>query len=189
MVHPLYCTPGFPLPAARRWLLAGVAPLALVGLGLTGCQGQSTPEAPEENAALTSPSPTAEAPKAVTEPSSTAPTEAAPATVAEAQLPDTLLKAWEPSSEVLYEFGPMTINPTQIQWAKGQSSDYTVVSSDDGYLLKLESAPSFYDTPHPYIKLIPATDASGAITDVEVAFYETEAAAKADEYIMFGSYF
>lgn len=56
-------------------------------------------------------------------------------------------------------------------------------------LLRLEATPSFYDTPNPYLKLIPQTDASGAITTVDVAFYEDEAQAQRDEYIMYGSYF
>ena len=104
-------------------------------------------------------------------------------------LPNTLVKSWDPVSNVLYEFGQMTISADQLQWESGQNSPYTLISDEGGYLLKLESNPSFFDTPHPYIKLMPQIDASGAITDMEVAFYENEAAAKQNEYIMFGSYF
>lgn len=104
-------------------------------------------------------------------------------------LPNTLVKSWDPVSNVLYEFGQMTISANQVRWGSGQSSPYTLISDEGGYLLKLEANPSFYDTPHPYIKLIPQIDANGAITDMEVAFYENEAAAQQDEYIMFGSYF
>lgn len=138
---------------------------------------QTQAAAPEPTPAITSaPDTTATAPKS------------APATGE--KLPNALLKGWEPESAVLFEFGKMTVTPDRVEWNSGQSSPYTVVSSTDGgYLLKLESPPSFFDTPHPYIKLIPKTDDSGAVTSVEVAFYENEAAAQSDQYVMFGSYF
>ncbi|HIK46728.1 MAG TPA: hypothetical protein IGR64_17915 [Leptolyngbyaceae cyanobacterium M65_K2018_010] len=104
-------------------------------------------------------------------------------------LPANLVKRWEPLSNVLLAFGPMTITTGEVQWGSGQSSPYTLVSSEGGFLLKLESVPQFYDTPNPYIKLIPKTNEAGTVTTVEVAFYESEAQMKKDEYIMYGSYF
>lgn len=185
-----------------------LSPVLLAMVLLVGCRGggvedeETTSEAEPTPQITLSPTPTTTAapdvaatPTAAPQPAPKPTTEAtevpkAPST-AEAQLPNALLKTWEPVSNVLYEFGPMTITSDQVQWGKGQSSSYTVVSRDGGsYLLKLEAAPSFYDTPHPYIKLIPEMNAAGEMTgDMEVAFYENEAAAQQDQYIMYGSYF
>ena len=104
-------------------------------------------------------------------------------------LPAALVKQWEPMSNVLFAFGPMTITSGDITWGSGQTTPYTLISTEGGFLLKLEANPSFYDINHPYIKLIPKTDESGAITTVEVAFYEGEAQAQRDEYMMYGTYF
>lgn len=200
MVHLLRSAQTTPIRMAKSfatWLL-----LPLVLAAIASCRGGPTAEqgvepnlAPAESvepaetdsdaaageAPINSTEPT---PAGVETPSATAPA----AVVAESSLPDSLLKAWEPASQVLYEFGEMTITADQIQWAKGQSSAYTVINAGDGYLLNLTSAPSFFDTAHPYIRLEPQTDGD-TITEVEVAFYENEAAAKQDQYIMYGSYF
>jgi hypothetical protein len=106
-----------------------------------------------------------------------------------AQLPDTLVKQWEPVSNVLVAFGTMTVTPSEVTWSSGQSSPYTLVSTEGGFLLKLETSPKFYDTPNPFIKLIPETNETGAVTSIEVAFYDSEAQLQKDEYIMYGSYF
>ena len=109
-----------------------------------------------------------------------------PTSTADASLPETLVKTWEPLSEVLYSFGPMTITPTEIRWDEGQTSSYEVVSVAEGsYLLKLSAVPSFYDTPNPYLKLTPEAGSQ----EVEVYFYETETDANQDAYIMLGTYF
>ena len=99
------------------------------------------------------------------------------------------MQQWEPLSNVLLTFGPMTVTPNQVQWGSGQTSDYTVISADDGYVLALTDTPNLYDTPTPYIRLIPKTSEMGETTAVEVAFYESEASLQAGEYIMYGSYF
>ncbi len=112
-----------------------------------------------------------------------------PSAPSSASLPDTLTRQWEPASNVLFTFGSMTITPDQVQWSSGQSSPYTVVSTEDGYLLQLESNPTFYETQNPYIKLLPKTDETGGTTSVDVAFYESRDKAASDEYIMYGSYF
>jgi hypothetical protein len=104
-------------------------------------------------------------------------------------LPQPYLKQWEPSSNVLMTFGTMTITPDQVQWDSGQTSAYTVVGTDNGYLLKLASNPKFYDTNHPYIRLIPETDENGAMDSLAVAFYDNESTAQSDSYMMYGSYF
>jgi len=107
----------------------------------------------------------------------------------DAVLPDALTRQWEPASSVLFTFGPMTITPNEVQWSSGQSSPYTLVSTEGGYLLELESSPSFYDTPNPFIKLIPKTDESGSVTSMDIAFYESQSKLDSEEYIMYGSYF
>lgn len=163
-------------PTAEPDIEPDLAPEASVEPAETGSEEPATREAPVNSAEPT--------PAAVATPKTSEPA----AVVAESPLPNSLLKAWEPASQVLYEFGEMTITADQVRWAKGQSSAYTVVSTDDGYLLNLTSAPSFFDTAHPYIRLEPQAD-GGTISEVEVAFYENEAAAKQDQYIMYGSYF
>ncbi|PSN79091.1 hypothetical protein C8B47_13480, partial [filamentous cyanobacterium CCP4] len=105
-----------------------------------------------------------------------------------AALPDTLIHEWQPLSNVLLAFGTMTVTPDQVQWSSGQSSPYTLVGTEGGYLLRLESSPSFYDTQNEYIKLIPKADTSGAATSIEIAFYPSETQLQSDEYIMYGSY-
>ncbi|MBD2259126.1 hypothetical protein [Pseudanabaena sp. FACHB-2040] len=164
-----------------------VATLFLV----SGCRGQQT-SSPEPSLAAAPESAVSPVPDPVVE---TAPPQpevpvAAPDTVATntSQLPVTLVQQWDPLSNVLFEFGPMTVGPDQITWSSGQTSDYSVVGTDNGYLLRLDPVPVFFDTANPYIKLIPQTNPAGAVTEVEVAFYENEQKAQSDEYIMFGTY-
>lgn len=191
-------------------LRSGVLVLTLGGLLLTGCQRGGEVAEPDQSATVPEPSvdtrpttePTAEPPAPVAgaeapEPDqapSTAPDTVAaqpnnPPSVQAAALPETLVKTWEPFSEVLYTFGTMRITPNAVEWSSGQSSPYTVVSTDNGYLLKLESAPSFYDMAHPYLRLLPETNESGNVTDVEARFYENEAKATSGEAVMVGGYF
>jgi hypothetical protein len=184
---------GLRLSAAKvRW--AWVA-LLIVG-GVAACGGNTlapggmAPGDPTsgEKPATVEPSPTATpqptpTPDGVTQaPTATPPTPAM-------TLPDHLVQQWEPTSNVLTTFGPMTVTAGQVEWGSGQRSAYTLISADDGFLLRLEANPKFYDTPNPYIKLIPKTDPAGGVTAVEVAFYESEAQMQKDEYIMYGSYF
>ncbi|MEO1127027.1 MAG: hypothetical protein AAFX95_23565 [Cyanobacteria bacterium J06639_16] len=150
----------------------------------------ATPEPPADSSPQTAPSE-----EAVPPPESSSPTPQPPnppanasesAIPSQAALPDALVKTWEPLSSVLYGFGPMTITPTEIRWDDGQTSAYEVVSSSGGsYVLKLTAVPSFYDTPNPYLKLVPESGSQ----EVEAYFYETEAAADQDTYIMQGTYF
>jgi hypothetical protein len=148
----------------------------------------SFPDSPTKPPADTStePAPTVEPPPTPGEPVAQAPSVPS---VPSAPLPDALVKQWEPMSNVLLAFGPMTLTSGEITWGSGQTSPYTLISTEGGFLLKLEANPSFYDINHPYIKLIPKTDESGTITTVEVAFYEGEAQAQRDEYMMYGTYF
>lgn len=152
---------------------------------------EATPESPAESPAPDQTQTIAPAPTpAITSAPNTTATAPKSAPAAGEKLPNALMKDWEPESAVLFEFGQMTVMINKVEWNSGQSSPYTVISSTDGgYLLKLESPPSFFDIPHPYIKLIPKTDDSGAVTSIEVAFYDSEAAAQNDQYVMFGSYF
>jgi len=176
------------------------------GLFLTSCQGgadnngagdSTSPQADVTDESDTS-SPAGDAAPDATTP--TEPTTTNPETTSDssnaglqaqsdAALPDTLIRQWEPASNVLFTFGPMTITPNEVQWESGQSSAYTVVSIDGGYLLELESSPSFYDTSNPFIKLIPRTDEAGNTTSLDIAFYESLDKASREEYIMYGSYF
>ena len=178
-----------------------VASLLLV-TGVGGCDRASeapspapitaAPAEPSSNSSSgspTEPAPTVEPPPT---PNPQEPVGQAPNTTAPVQsepLPAALVKQWEPMSNVLFAFGPMTITSGDITWGSGQTTPYTLISTEGGFLLKLEANPSFYDINHPYIKLIPKTDESGAITTVEVAFYEGEAQAQRDEYMMYGTYF
>ncbi|MBD2428318.1 hypothetical protein [Phormidium sp. FACHB-1136] len=148
----------------------------------------SFPDSPTKPPADTStePAPTVEPPPTPGEPVAQAPSVPS---VPSAPLPDALVKQWEPMSNVLLAFGPMTLTSGEITWGSGQTSPYTLISTEGGFLLKLEANPSFYDINHPYVKLIPNTDESGTITTVEVAFYEGEAQAQRDEYMMYGTYF
>ena len=95
---------------------------------------------------------------------------------------------WQSLSKVLLSFGAMTLTPTEVKWGSGQTSPYTVLNQEGGFLLQLAANPKFYDTPSAYLKLIPKTNEAGAITGVDVAFYETEAQVQTDEYAMYGSY-
>jgi len=171
----------------RRWLVLG----AVGSLVLAGCDRSAV--APEDSttpptAAPETINPTPEAaPTASPDPIAQAPNQV-PANPT-AQLPDTLVKQWEPISNVLVAFGTMTVTPSEVTWSSGQSSPYTLVSTEGGFLLKLETSPKFYDTPNPFIKLIPETNETGAVTSIEVAFYDSEAQLQKDEYIMYGSYF
>ncbi|MEB3291265.1 MAG: hypothetical protein VKI82_15210 [Leptolyngbya sp.] len=196
------------LRGCRRWVGLGL----MLGLMLASCRPASGPQvnapngnAPNGNAPNGNPSappapptaepapPTAPAPAPTGEPPAPqAPVSQAPTTTPPVQsdpLPDALVNQWEPMSNVLLAFGPMTITSGDITWGSGQASPYTLISTEDGFLLKLEANPQFYDTHHPYVKLIPKTDESGAITTVEVAFYEGEPQAQRDEYMMYGTYF
>lgn len=111
---------------------------------------------------------------------------AAPPSASQSALPQSLIQTWEPLSSVLFTFGPMIITPTEVRWQSGQITPYTVVEiSGDSYALKLESAPSFYDVPHPYLRLVSQTDTQ----EVEAYFYETLAQLEQDNYVMFGVYF
>ena len=171
----------------------------LLGVMLVGCRSApppnqvTTPDAPTDAPTdppadrPAEPAPTVDPPP---NPAPETPVSQAPnTTVSSEPLPDALIKAWEPMSNVLLAFGPMTVTAGDITWGSGQTSPYTLISTENGFLLKLEASPSFYDTANPYVKLIPQTDESGAVTSVEVAFYEGEAQAQRDEYIMYGSYF
>lgn len=179
------------VPAMTRGRLRS-RPIWLPGLlvasaiALASCQGQQSETDPLEEPGLTPTPAITTAPTPTPTPISPAP-EAAP-NAASSPLPNTLVKTWEPVSNVLYEFGPMTLTTNQITWSSGQSSQYTLISSDTGYLLQLDPVPSFFDTPNPFVKLIPKTDAAGVVEQIEVAFYENEQKAKSDEYIMFGTY-
>ncbi|NJL45082.1 MAG: hypothetical protein HC922_03665 [Leptolyngbyaceae cyanobacterium SM2_3_12] len=199
--------PNVPVQSGRRRgrLFYLVTLLALGSLALGGCRNDTAtaPEAlapgnspdvpPMEEASPASPTP-AETPTAAPLTAPTAPVSQAPAPATGppsqgTALPDALLKEWQPLSDVLAAFGPMTLTSTEVTWGSGQSSPYTVISSEGGYLLQLSAAPSFYDIPNPYIKLMPKTNASGVATSMELAFYESDAKLKGDEYIMYGSYF
>jgi hypothetical protein len=192
--------------AALRLIAGFLLPLLWGGgLLLTGCRDRTSvgdtggTTAPQ----VTAPDEVGEqgtVPEAV--PDTTAPTEPTttsetandtPNTALQAQqdtaLPDALTRQWEPASSVLFTFGPMTITPNEVQWSSGQSSAYTLVSTEGGYLLELESSPSFYDTPNPFIKLIPKIDESGSVTSMDIAFYESQSKVDSEEYIMYGSYF
>jgi hypothetical protein len=72
---------------------------------------------------------------------------------------------------VLLAFGSMTLTPNQVRWGSGQASPYTLVSTEGGYLLRLEANPSFYDNQNQYIKLIPKAAANGIPESLDVAFY------------------
>jgi hypothetical protein len=155
----------------------GPRAIALVAtVAIAGCR----PAAPPPSGITPSPTPpraTPTSPTTATQPSPTA------------TLPNSLVQTWEPMSNVLLAFGPMTITPNQVQWGSGQTSPYTLVGIEGGYLLRLEANPSFYDTPNPYIKLIPKADPTGAASSIEVAFYTDNTQVQNDEYIMYGSYF
>ncbi|ASC70938.1 hypothetical protein XM38_018860 [Halomicronema hongdechloris C2206] len=141
---------------------------------------------PDDATALPSPSPT---PTTAARPTSPAtPPGSAATTTQAAQLPQALTKTWQPQSNVLLTFGALTITANEVRWDSGQASPYEVVASDgNGYLLKLTQAPSFYDTPHPYIRLRLQPD-DGA-SEMEVVFYESEQDARQDAMLMLGSYF
>jgi hypothetical protein len=173
----------------------------MLGLMLASCRTVSGPDGnvpngnvPEQPASPTTPptTPPTEPAPTVEPPAPQAPVSQVPTTTPPIQselLPDALVNQWEPMSNVLLAFGPMTITSGEMTWGSGQTSPYTLISTEGGFLLKLEANPQFYDTNHPYVKLIPKTDDSGAITTVEVAFYEGETQAQRDEYMMYGTYF
>jgi glucose/arabinose dehydrogenase len=117
------------------------------------------------------------------------PTPATPTDTPAATLPNALVAQWQPLSNVLLAFGSMNVTPDRVQWSSGQSSPYRLVSTEGGYLLELETRPSFYDTQNQFIKLIPKADTNGAADSIEVAFYPDASHLQRDEYIMYGSYF
>lgn len=185
-------------PRLTSWLVVGS--LVLVGCGRAPttsappAPSPPTPAAPTATppvAAPVTPSPpTAPAAPAPTEPQAApqvAPPPSAPA-APRARLPEALIKQWEPMSNVLLAFGPLTLTPEAIQWGEGQRSPYTLISQEGGFVLQLETSPKFYDTPYPYIKLIPKSE-SGTMTGVDVAFYENAAQLQGNQYTMYGSYF
>lgn len=180
-------------------LLMGSVLAVVVGIAIAGCRPSAAP--PTEGLTPAPPAPTDSATQPPTsQPSATQPptsaveaapdqTPAAPSATPSETLPDALIHEWQPLSNVLLVFGPMTLTPTQVQWGSGQTSAYTLVGTEGGYLLKLESDPSFYDTQNQYIKLMPEVEANGTITSMEIAFYTDEAQLQNDDYIMYGSYF
>lgn len=178
---------------ARRFTTLSMGLLVVGILTVTGCQNKAAQEEADIATVpqtVSEPTPAAPPktqfdPSAVDEQASVA---AAPNTTANTQIPQALVTQWEPLSNVLFEFGAMNISPDTITWNSGQTSSYTVVDTRDGYLLKLDAAPKFFDTNHPYIKLIPKQEAAGTVNEVEVAFYENQQKAESDEYIMFGTY-
>ncbi|MFZ4677569.1 MAG: hypothetical protein ACOYM4_18075 [Nodosilinea sp.] len=194
------------LPSAHPALAGGLL-LLTVALVLGGCRSSAPPTAespaPTTTAPATAPAAaptaapaaqptptTAPEPLAAQSNSTVAPT--APATapaISTGTLPDTFIKEWQPLSNVLVAFGPMTLTPDQVQWGSGQTSPYSLVSTEGGYLLRLTANPGFYDAPTAYIKIIPKADANGAATSMDVAFYTDEAKLQIDEYVMYGSYF
>ena len=194
------------LPSAHPALAGGLL-LLTVALVLGGCRSSAPPTAESPAPTATAPATagataptaapaaqptptTAPEPLAAQSNSTVAPT--APATapaISIGTLPDTFIKEWQPLSNVLVAFGPMTLTPDQVQWGSGQTSPYTLVSTEGGYLLRLTANPGFYDAPTAYIKIIPKADANGAATSMDVAFYTDEAKLQIDEYVMYGSYF
>ncbi|MBE9159184.1 hypothetical protein IQ265_20430 [Nodosilinea sp. LEGE 06152] len=168
-----------------RWMLAVVA-----GAAIASCRPNTSPPPAAVEPAPSAPTPTEPTPA----PTATQPPDATPAapdttpSASAATLPDTLIHQWQPLSNVLLAFGTMTVTPNQVQWSSGQSSPYTLIGTEGGYLLRLESSPSFYDTQNQYIKLIPKADTSGAATSIEIAFYSSDTQLQSDEYIMYGSY-
>ncbi len=178
-------------------LLSGTLWLVLLSLGLLGCRAG---QPPDRVAVTTTPAPSPEAisqnptvsPSPAPGPQATAPqTTPAPKAAdqrATLQLPAALMTDWQPLSKVLFSFDAMTLTPTEVKWGSGQTSPYTVLNQEGGFLLQLAANPKFYDTPSAYLKLIPKTNEAGAITGVDVAFYETEAQVQTDEYAMYGSY-
>ncbi|MFM7219500.1 MAG: hypothetical protein ACKO21_04660 [Nodosilinea sp.] len=146
-----------------------------------------SPEAISQNPTVSpSPAPGPQAAAPQTTPATPAPKAADQR--ATLQLPAALMTDWQPLSKVLLSFGTMTLTPTEVKWDSGQTSPYTVLNQEGGFLLQLAANPKFYDTPSAYLKLIPKTNEAGAITGVDVAFYETEAQVQTDEYAMYGSY-
>ncbi len=176
-----------PLVQRPRPLLAGWALAIAAGFAIAGCRPSPPPQTdniPPEPAAPADP---AAEPQPTQSPTSPAVTPTAPANTS-APLPNTLIKEWQPLSNVLLAFGPMTLTPEQVQWGSGQSSPYTLINTEGGYLLELAANPSFYDTQNRYIKLIPKTDNNTA-DSIDVAFYPDVTQLQNDEYIMYGGYF
>ncbi|MBU6230227.1 MAG: hypothetical protein KGQ93_11085 [Cyanobacteria bacterium REEB459] len=182
-------------PSITGWLVVGC--VVLVGCGRS--PSPSPPTAPTTSPAATPPPAVAPAPTPTPPLSApvTPPTPAAPQSVtppsrpaapAGARLPEALIKQWEPMSNVLVAFGPLTLKAEAIEWGGGQSTPYSLISQEDGWVLKLETAPKFYDTAYSYIKLIPKPG-GGTPTGVDVAFYENTAQLKSNQYTMYGSYF
>lgn len=178
-------------------LLPGALWLVLISLGLLGCRAG---QPPDQITVTTTPAPSPEAVNqnpAVLPSPPPGPQAAAPQTTpvpkladqsATLRLPAALITNWQPLSKVLFSFGAMTLTPTEVKWDSGQTSPYTVLNQEGGFLLQLEANPKFYDSPNAYLKLIPKTNEAGAITGVDVAFYETEAQVQTDEYAIYGSY-
>lgn len=169
-------------PTLGRWAMAIAA-----GVAIAGCRPSLPPQSDAIDPAPTAP--TDSAPEPTAQPTqSPAPTPATPSNTPTATLPNALIREWQPLSNVLLAFGPMTVTPDQVRWSSGQVSPYTLISTEGGYLLELEASPSFYDTQNRYIKLIPKTEANTA-ESIEVAFYTDATQLKSDEYIMYGGYF
>jgi len=179
-------------------LLPGALWPVLLSLGLLGCRAG---QPPDQSTVTTTPAPSPQAvrqnPTALPSPAPVPQSSAVPQTTpapksvnqgATPQLPAALITDWQPISKVLFSFGAMTVTPTEITWDSGQTSPYRVLNQEGGFLLQLEANPKFYDAPNAYLKLIPKTNEAGAITGVDVAFYESEAQVQTDEYVMYGSY-
>lgn len=177
------------LPLQRsRSTLARWAVAIAAGAAIAGCR--PSPPPPGESLNPTPPTSADSAPEtpAAQPTESPTPTPATPSNTPTATLPNALIREWQPLSNVLLAFGPMTLTPDQVQWSSGQVSPYTLISTEGGYLLELEASPSFYDTQNRYIKLIPKADDATA-ESIEVAFYTDDTQLQNDEYIMYGGYF
>ncbi|HZG39005.1 MAG TPA: hypothetical protein VEZ50_10025 [Nodosilinea sp.] len=186
----------YPLCHRRRPRLVGWALAVVAGVAIAGCR--PSPPPPTEGIA---PSPMAPPPTAPDAPSAqpapptppaatpTTPSNTPSATLPNTLVPNALIREWQPLSNVLLAFGSMTLTPNQVRWGSGQASPYTLVSTEGGYLLRLEANPSFYDNQNQYIKLIPKAAANGIPESLDVAFYTDASQLQSDEYIMYGGYF
>jgi hypothetical protein len=161
-----------PRPQQNRLASVGVVVITIV-LAMGGCRPSAPPQV-DDNPNSAVPAAPSQA-ETMPEPSL-------------AVLPQELVAEWQPLSDVLLIFGPMTVTADDISWGSGQSSSYSLISTEGGYLIQLEDSPSFYDTQTPYIKLIPKA-ASDSSSSVEVAFYTDANQLSSDGYVMYGSYF
>ncbi|MBE9141200.1 hypothetical protein IQ254_29040 [Nodosilinea sp. LEGE 07088] len=161
-------------PRPRRSRLASVGVVVIAAaLAMGGCRPSAPPQVDDApNSAV---------------PAAPSQAESIPES-ALAALPQRFVAEWQPLSDVLLVFGPMTVTADEISWGSGQSSPYALIGTEGGYLLQLEASPSFYDTQTPYIKLIPKA-ASDLSDSIEVAFYTDASQLPGDDYVMYGAYF